>query len=59
MYNVIVWRENRKRRNVYCDFQNCSRIYQKIRARTLVVSWAWIRKEVVRNTHVQTEWKMG
>ena len=37
----------------------CSRICEKIRARTLVVSWAWIRKEMVRNSHVQTEWKMG
>ena len=40
-------------------FQNRSRIGKKIRARTLVVSWAWIRKEMVRNSRVQTEWKMG
>ena len=49
---------NRKRRNVYCEFQHSSRICENIRAGTLVVSWAWIRKEVVRNSHVRTEWKM-
>ena len=26
---------------------------------TLVVSWAWIGKEILRTSHVQTEWKMG
>ena len=41
----------RKGRNVYCEFQNCGRSCEKIRGRSLVVSWAWIRKEVVRNTH--------
>ena len=30
---------------------NCSRLCEKIRIRTLAVSWAWIRKEVVRNTY--------
>ena len=47
MYNDIVWREKRKRRNVYCEFQNCSKLCEKIRARTLVVSWAWIREGMV------------
>ena len=40
----IVW-EKGKQRNVYCEFCQCSRICKKIRARTLVISWAWIRKE--------------
>ena len=40
------------------NFQNFGRLCEKIRARSLVVSWAWIRKEMVRNTYVQTEWKM-
>ena len=58
MYNDIVWGEKRKRRLVYWEIPNRSRICKKIRARTLVVSWAWIRKEMVRNSPVQTEWKM-
>ena len=36
----------------------CSRICEKSRARTFVVSRAWTRKGVVRNPHVQTECKM-
>ena len=40
------------------EFQNRSRLCKKIRVRTLVVSWAWIREEMVRNTHIQTEWRM-
>ena len=55
MYNDIVWEEKRKQRNVYCEFFKCSRICKKIRARTLVISWAWITKEMVRNSHVQAE----
>ena len=43
MYNDIVWEEKRKRRIVYCEFQNYSKLCKKIRARTLVVSWVWIR----------------
>ena len=31
----------RKRRIVYCEFQNCSIICKKIRVRTSVVSWAY------------------
>ena len=49
----------RKQRIMYCEFQNRRRICKKIRARTLVVSRTWIRKETVRNKHVQTEWRMG
>ena len=59
MYNDIAWRETRKRKFVYCEFQNCGRLCDKIRARTLVVSWAWIRKEMARNPYVQAKWKMG
>ena len=49
----------RKRRIVYCEFQNRSRLCKKIRGRTLVVSCARIREEMVRNSHEQAEWKMG
>ena len=49
----------RKRRFMFCEFQTRTRICKKTRARTLVVSRAWIREEVVRNSHVQTEWKIG
>ena len=45
----------RKRRLVHCECRRC----KNIRARTLVFSWAWIRNEMVRNSHVQAEWKMG
>ena len=51
-----------KRRNeelCIANSENRSRTCKKVRARTLVVSWAWIRKEMVRNSHVQTEWRMG
>ena len=41
---------NRKRRIVYCEYQNFGRLCERIRARSLVVSCAWIRKEMVR-TH--------
>ena len=34
-------------------------IVNSLNVGTLVVSWAWIRKEMVRNSYVQTEWKMG
>ena len=40
----------RKRRIVYCEFPNRSKLCEKIRALTLVVSSAWIRKEMVRNS---------
>ena len=49
----------RKQRIVYCEFQNRSRICKKIRARTLVVSWAWIGIEMVRNSYLQAERWMG
>ena len=58
MYNDIIWREKRKQRIMYCEFQNRSRKCKKICARTLVFSWALIRKEMVRNSHVQAEWRM-
>ena len=51
--------KKRKRRIVHSEFPNRKRKCKKFRARTLVVSWAWIRKEMVRNSHVQAEWKMG
>ena len=59
MHNRHCTERNSKRRIVYCEFPNCDRLFKKICAQTLVVSWAWIRKEIVRNSHVQAEWKMG
>ena len=32
---------------------------KKIRAQTLVVSWAWTKEEMVQNSYVQTDLKMG
>ena len=57
MYSDIAWGEKRKRRCMYCEFQNRNRICKNIRARTLVVPWGWIRKEMLRNSHVETEWR--
>ena len=58
MYNDIVGRE--KGNEELCSANSKkSRLCEKIRARTLVVSWAWIRKEIVRSSFVQTERKMG
>ena len=44
---------------VHCEFKNRGRICKKIRTRTLVVSRAWTRTELVRNSHVQAERRMG
>ena len=49
----------RKQRNVCCELYKCGRTYKKICARTLVISWAWIREEMVRNSDVQADLKMG
>ena len=59
MYNDIVWGEKENEELCVCEFPNRSRLCKNIRARMLVVSSARIRKEVVRNSYVQTEWKMG
>ena len=59
MYKDIVRREKGNEELSIATFPNRTRICKKICARTLVVSWAWIRKEMVRNSHVQAEWKMG
>ena len=40
------WMERkRERRTVDCEFQNCGRLFEKIRARTLVVSWPGSEKK--------------
>ena len=56
---TTLYGEKKKTKKCALRIPYCSRICENIRARTLVVSRAWIRKDVVRNTYVQTEWKMG
>ena len=56
LHNDIVLWEKRKQRIVYREIQNLCRRCKKIRARTWVVSRAWIGKEMGRNSYVQTEW---
>ena len=56
---TTLYGEKRKPRSMCCEFHDCGRICKKVSARSLVVSRAWIRKEVVRNTYVQTEWRVG
>ena len=59
LHDNVQWHcmgRKRKQRIMYCEFR---RICKKIRARTLVVSRTWIRKEMVRAKHVQAEWRMG
>ena len=47
----------RKHWIVYWEFPKRSRICKTTRARTLVVSWAWIRKEMLRNSYnLNGEW---
>ena len=57
-YNDNAW-WRKKHRIVYCEFRQCSSICKKIRARSLVVSWARIGNEVIWNSYVQTERRMG
>ena len=59
MSNDIACQEKGNRENLSCEFSYGCRLCSNIRARTLVVSWAWIRREMVRNSHMQTEWRMG
>ena len=56
---TTLYGEKKERRMECCEFPSCSRLCEKIRAGTLVVSWAWIREGMVRNSYVQTAWKMG
>ena len=61
MYNDTVYggEQGNKDMCVLRILQNCSRLSEKIRARTLVVSWAWIQKssgtELIR-TQPNGEW---
>ena len=55
MYNDIVWWDE-ENKELSCEFHNNGRICKTILAKTLVVSRAWIRKEMVRIKHVQAEW---
>ena len=59
MYNDIVWGEKGNAQLCIAKSQIVADYAKKIRERTLVVSWSWIRQEIVRNSPVQTEWKMG
>ena len=47
---TTLYGEKRKPRNLCCQFFYGFRLCSKIRATTLVVCWAWIRKEVVQNS---------
>ena len=49
-------KRKRKRRILYCELKIAAD-YAKNRARTLVVSWAWIREEMVRNSYVKLNGK--
>ena len=49
MYNDIVWKGKGNQEMCIANSKNRSILCKKIRARTLVISWAWIRKEMVRN----------
>ena len=55
----IAWREKGNEAMCIANSDIVAEFCEKIRARTLVVPWTWIRKEVERNSHVQTDWKMG
>ena len=48
-----------KQRNLCCEFSYGCRLCSKIRARPLVVSWAGVRKEAVRNSRTQAKWRTG
>ena len=53
------WSEKtRKQRKLYCECSQRYWVCSKIHARTLVVSRAWIREEMVRNPCQQTWWRM-
>ena len=54
MYIDIAWGESRKQREWYCEFCQNWRICLKIPARTLVISGAWMREEMVWNPYSQT-----
>ena len=55
---TTLYGEKEETKNCVLRIQNRSRVFEKIRARTVVVSWAWIREEIVRNSYVQPngEW---
>ena len=57
MYNDIVWGEKGNREA--CVANSLLILLENSRKDTGVVSWARIRKEVVRNSRIQTKWRMG
>ena len=50
--------KTRKQRKLYCECSQSFWVCSKIHARTMVVSRAWIREEMVRNPCQQTGWRM-
>ena len=59
MYNDMEW--GNVNNNIECIFklQNCGRVCKEILERRFVIPRTRLRNKVVRNAHVQTEWKMG
>ena len=58
----VLWHwieKTRKQRKLYCECSQSDWICSKIHARTLVIFRAWIGKEMVRNSRMQTRWRMG
>ena len=59
MYNDIVWRKEGNKELCTANAKTVAGYAKKICARTLVVSRAWNRKEMVRIKHVQAERRSG
>ena len=56
MYNDNVWRGKKKRILMYGEIRNRSRICEKICAWSLIISWAWIGNEMVRELTRARKW---
>ena len=54
MYNDIEWWQQGNQETCIAKSSMVFWVCSKIRARTLVVSWVWIRQDVVRNSRKQT-----
>ena len=59
MYSVLVWEQNGNKELCVANSNKVTEYTKKIRTRSLVVSRARIRHEMVWNSYVQTEWRMG
>ena len=59
IYSGLVWEQNGNKELCVANSNKVTEYTKKIRARSLVVSRARIRHEMVWNSYVQTEWRMG